>query len=347
MARYNTLEEIERQPATWKKTVEVVEKARQNLLQFFNKVDPEEVLFIGCGTSYYISIAAALTFMEVTGISAKAVPASEIFLKPKAVIPKNKRVLVIGSSRSGATTEVVRALEYVKRNQLAVTLSVTAYPESDMVKQSTYSIKLPHVQERSVVMTSSFTNILLALYYVAGVVGKDEQFIRELGSLYAVGEEVMEHAHLIGKQVGRKLGYEHFIFLGLGAYYGLACEGTLKLKEMTQVFCEAFNPLEFRHGPISVLNEKCAVILLNQSVMADYEVSVVDDVRKFGASTVVLGESLQGFKNDLDVEVKEGFSDKSRGILYLPYLQLIAYYRTLELGLNPDQPRNLTQVVEL
>lgn len=344
---YFTEKEILQQPRTWENTLEVLETVKEGLVQFFNGVRPEEVIFIGCGTSYYISISAASTFMEVTGISAKAVPASEIFIKPEAVINPNKQTLVIGASRSGTTTEVVRALEHVKTHNLGETLAVTAYPESDLVKHASYSIILPHVQEKSVVMTSSFTNILLSLNLFAAIVAEDQAYLNELRKLPEAGSKLMDYAIEFGQQIGENLKLEHYIFLGLGSYYGLACEGMLKMKEMTQAFCEAFNPLEFRHGPISVLSETCMTVLLGQNATAGYDAALVKDLIKYGSQVVVLGENADQFEGVTALQFEAGLSDSSRSILYLIVLQWMAYYRTLKLGLNPDEPRNLSQVVKL
>jgi glutamine---fructose-6-phosphate transaminase (isomerizing) len=347
MHQYHTYSEIKRQPDSWQKTINTVLEKKDEILNIIKKENVDEVIFTGCGTSFYISIAAALTFQEVTGLSAKAVPASEIFLKPDAVINKNKRTVVIGSSRSGNTTEVVRAIDYVQKQNLAKCLAVTGYPESGLAKTSENTLLLPHIQENSVVMTDSFTNILLALQVVTGLVADDKGFLSELDSLPEIGKEIISNAEEVGKNLGGDLSYQHYIYLGLGANYGLACEGMLKMKEMTQVFSETFNPLEFRHGPISVLTESCRVILLSNHSNLEYEQKVVTDVQKFGANTVVIGDLPIDFESDFSIHVTNGLSDTSRGILYLPYLQFIAYFRTVTLGLDPDNPRNLSQVVVL
>jgi len=347
MTTYFTKKEILQQPSTWQETLDVIQNDRESIFQFIHAFKPEEVIFTGCGTSYYISISAALTFMEITGISARAVPASEIFIKPEAVINPNKKTLVIGASRSGTTTEVVRALEYVKTHHLGETLAVTAYPESDLVKHASLSISLPHVQEKSVVMTSSFTNILLSLNLLAAIVAEDRSYYEELSKLPEAGSAVMDDAIRFGQQIGENLSIEHYIILGLGAYYGLACEGMLKMKEMTQVFCEAFNPLEFRHGPISVLSEKCMTVLLGQEASADYDTALLKDLKKYRSQVAVIGKAADPVEDVKVVQIQGEFGDQSRSILYLLYLQWMAYSRTLKLGLNPDEPRNLSQVVKL
>jgi glucosamine--fructose-6-phosphate aminotransferase (isomerizing) len=52
---------------------------------------------------------------------------------------------------------------------------------------------------------------------------------------------------------------------------------------------------------------------------------------------------------DLDTEVafNSHLPESIRNVLYLPVPQLMAYYRSIAKGLNPDQPHNLTAVVKL
>jgi glucosamine--fructose-6-phosphate aminotransferase (isomerizing) len=346
MEEQYTYKEIMHQPSTWQKTIDLVLAKRDAIQLKFSQVQPEEVIFIGCGSSYYISIAAAATFQEQTGISARAVPASEIFLKPDAFINKNKRTLIIASSRSGNTTEMVRAIEFVQTNKLAECISITGNSLSEMAKTE-FSIILPYAHDRSVVMTSSFTNLLLCSQLISGIVSNDEGYISELKRLPELGEQLLKPAEDLARKVGGNLDFDHFIYLGLGAYQGLAYEGMLKMKEMTQVTAEAFNSLEFRHGPISVLTDKCCVFLLGNTSIRDYEHHVVEDVQKLSATTVVIGDQLEDFQCEFKFDLGSGLSDKSRCILYLSLLQLTAYYRTLKLDLNPDKPKNLNQVVVL
>lgn len=336
-----------RQPQTWEETRNLVLAQQAELAKRFADVNPEEVLFTGSGTSYYISIAAASIFQEITGLTARAVPASEIFLKPDSVINAQKRTIIIGVSRSGTTSEVIRAFHLAREQRKILCISVSGYPESELVQSSDYSIVLPHIQEKSVVMTSSFTNILYSLQLLAGIVAGNQAYLQELSQLPKDGAFLLPRAKALAEKLGDDLGFKHFIYLGLGAYFGLANEGMLKMKEMTQTFAEAFNSLEFRHGPISVVDSSCLVVLLSDSSIRKFEIDVAQDVRGFGGFVVVVGENLADFTSDIKFETDSTLSDLSRAILYMPFLQLLAFYRTQALGLNPDQPRNLSHVVKL
>ncbi len=136
------------------------------------------------------------------------------------------------------------------------------------------------------------------------------------------------------------------IFLGLGPNEGLAEEATLKLKEMTQSPCEAYNPLEFRHGPISIVDERTLVMLFEGVREEAYLADVERDLKRHGAHVVAVGPHAANGADERLV-IGAGLSDLARCVLYLPVAQLFAYNRALAKGLDPDRPRNLNQVVVL
>jgi glucosamine--fructose-6-phosphate aminotransferase (isomerizing) len=178
------------------------------------------------------------------------------------------------------------------------------------------------------------------------LIAGDDRLLRELAALPPLLREHMPMFESVARMVGEDLDLQRFIYLGLGPNYGPAQEGTLKLKEMTQTPCEAYNPLEFRHGPISIVTEGTAVVLLAGLRERAYIDDVAADVKQHGAHIVALAP-YQPAHVDTMITLPDGLSDVARCVLYLPPLQFIAYYRALALGLNPDQPRHLNQVVVL
>ncbi|PTX64911.1 glucosamine--fructose-6-phosphate aminotransferase (isomerizing) [Melghirimyces profundicolus] len=347
MQPYATYEEIRRQPETWRTSLDFMSETKDPILRFIRENQPKSVLFTGCGTSYYLSLTAARFFQVQTGIPAHAVPASEVMLQPSSVIRPHPAPLLIASSRSGETTEVVRAVEEVRRRKLARCLAVTCEPSSRLTEVADFSIPLPHTREKSVVMTGSFTNMLLALQLFAAFLSENQNVLEDMQKLPRLGQKQLLTAEEQARQTALDESRNHLIYLGLGEYYGLACEAMLKMKEMTQLFCEAYNPLEFRHGPISVLNEDCRVFLLSGRTSREYDADLIPDLRKQGSDVKVVGEPTDSLDPGQRVDLPPGLEDGCRSILYLPFFQFLAYYQTLQLKLNPDQPRNLGQVVRL
>ena len=334
-----TLEEIKQQAEQMERTFDVVEKL--NLA----KLTSDNVIFTGCGTSYYLAIAAARFFQAKTGISSQAVPASDLFLHPEMIISPNNQYTLFSISRSGTTTEISIALETIQKYENVKKIAITCNDNTPIQQMSDQSIVLEHISEKSVVMTQSFTNMLFAIQCYAAFayrlnIESYEQLVNELK------KEVSNHDENVQKIASNK-ELKQFIFLGSGSYSGIAKEATLKLKEMTQTVCESYSSLEFRHGPISIVDDHTCVILLSQKSANSYESSLVAHIQQFGGKVVVIGENASSLNGDYTIELPSGFTDWERLTLYMPALQLLAYYRAIALGLNPDQPKNLTQVVKL
>jgi glucosamine--fructose-6-phosphate aminotransferase (isomerizing) len=113
------------------------------------------------------------------------------------------------------------------------------------------------------------------------------------------------------------------------------------MKEMTLTHSEPFHFLEFRHGPISMVCPTALVIGLLSESNRNHESAVLQDARRLGGQIFSLGESAA------DVTFNSQLPEAISNILYLPILQLMACYRSLAKGLNPDRPNNLEAVVKL
>jgi glucosamine--fructose-6-phosphate aminotransferase (isomerizing) len=99
---------------------------------------------------------------------------------------------------------------------------------------------------------------------------------------------------------------------------------------------------------MSTVTEGTLVTILSCPRNLDQDLAVADEVRRFGGTSLVLGPGVTGSGElELAVDLPPGFPDWLYGSLAVPLLQLLAYHRTVALGLNPDSPRNLTHVVQL
>lgn len=210
-------------------------------------------------------------------------------------------------------------------------------------------IGLDHASEKSVVMTQSFTSMLLALQWIAAFSAGREDLLAELERLPVILERDILAMYDFGKKIGSNEDFVQYIYLGVGSYFGLASEATLKMKEMTQTPCESYNPFEFRHGPISIVEKGISVIFLAMKDNAAYTLDVITDVREVHGQTIVLAPDsiADGLGGDFVLPLDSTLSDWSRSLLYMPALQYLAHARAGLLGINPDQPRNLNQVVVL
>lgn len=336
----HTYNEIIGQADQLQKTLELVE----NLKIDIEKVD--YVLFTGCGTSFYLAASAAKYYQGVTGQFASAVPASELFLHTSTTIVPEKSYLIVAISRSGTTSEILIALNHLKDYTNIQTLAVTCNGDTPMAASANQVIALDHITEKSVVMTQSFSNMLFALQIFAVKQANSSQNMDELKQVPGLVKAALTSESLT-KAIAEDLTKTRFIFLGSGSYNGIAKEATLKLKEMTQTECESYSSLEFRHGPISIVDDSTVVILLTQLETKEYDQQLVKDIQKLDGYVLTIGPVPKGFEANHTIELTTQISDLNRHALYVPFLQLLAYQRAIHLGFDPDKPRNLTQVVKL
>lgn len=345
----HTLTEIKNQPASWEQTLKIVPQQWRDIEKGLTLSPNTKFIFTGCGTSFYLAQSAARLFQTVTGHDASAVPASEIFLNDMSVLSRVAPTVVFAISRSGTTSEVLMAVDHLAQHHRAVdVIGVTCTAGSTLEKNTRHHMVLPHAAEESVVMTQSFTNMLLAIQWIGAALAMRTDLIEELERLPELADQSLAGAEHFGKTYGAD-DDPSFIFLGLGAYYGLAAEATLKLKEMTQVPCEYYNTLEFRHGPISIVRASTRVIILADEAHATYTQSLARDVRAVEGQVVCLTtQSNSTLAAERGVfALPDGLSDWSRAVLYMPALHFLAYEKATQLGFDPDAPRNLSQVVIL
>ncbi len=342
------LQEITSQPEVWSATWQRLEANRDRLQELLFSQCWDTILFTGCGSTYYLSLAAARQHQVMTGQRSRGVPASEIALFPAGVYPDVlAQTLLIAISRSGETTETIRAVERHRQQPQQAVLGITCREDSPLAQRADLALVTAEADERSVAQTRAFTSMYLAVQYISGLVANDSPFLQTLARLPARLRTVLErHGEFIAQVAGG--GWERVIFLGSGPYYGLACEGMLKLKEMALSWSEAYHFLEFRHGPIALVDERTLAIGLLSDTAEDYERAVLADVRRLGGRTLAIADTPgAGADETYAVDLGSGMNELARAALCLPLLQLFAFHRTVARGLDPDHPRHLQQAVVL
>ena len=337
LTNYHTYKEIKSQPEAWAQALDVTNASRLPKAGDYN-----QVLFTGCGSTYYLSLAAAALYQELTGRAARAVPAGELLLNTQNVVSRigNPTYLLVAISRSGTTTETVKAVEKFKQERRGDVVVITNYDEV-LSRLADINIVIPKGQEESVAQTRSFASMYVAVTaFCARMAGRGD-LVEAMNQLPVIGKLVIGNYESWAKSIGENLSFDRFYFLGSGIRYGLACEVNLKMKEMTLTHSEPFHFLEFRHGPMSMVNENTVVVGMLSDANRVHEAKVLAEMEALGGTVASLGEK------DANVQFESGIPELVRGVLYLPVLQLMAFYRSLAKGLNPDRPNNLAAVVKL
>jgi glucosamine--fructose-6-phosphate aminotransferase (isomerizing) len=307
--------------------------------------DYKYVIFTGCGSTYYLAIAIASYCQTLTGIQSRAVPASELLFNSQLILSRNSEnkvgnALLVAISRSGTTTETVKAIEQFKNKNQGDVVVISNYDHA-LSGYANVNIVIPEGQEISVAQTRSFASMYVAGMMFCSRLACRNDLTMSILSLPEIGKRLISDYNEIGRKFGEDLSLESYFFLGSGLLYGLASELSLKLKEMTITHSEPFHFMEFRHGPMSMVDDKVGIIGLVSEVNYSNEMKVVSDMRALEGKLFTTGEA------GTDVEFNSQLPEQIRGVLYLPILQLMAFYRSIAKGLNPDSPRNLRSVVNL
>lgn len=298
-------------------------------------LDPVELLksaditvFVGCGTSYNLALSLAAQ-ANASGRPAIAAPGGEWTVRPEFYTPDWKNAHVVVLSRSGETTETVAAAK-ASRDAGAFVTAITMEAESSIAKTCDRLLHAAtHPQEGIVMTTSASLMLLLGLKSIgiempSGLPDQARSVLKQFDA---------RHKSAIASR-------SHFVFLGGGCHYGVALEGALKLMEMSQTFTQAFHPLEYRHGPISLIDPKSAAIILYTQDQKESEAKLAAELQDKGASVI-------GFGGPGDISFDVPGDSALAGLICLPALQILGERVAQERQLDTMAPRHLTKVVTL
>jgi len=343
-----TIQEILSQPQVWAETVAAFQAQTKTLSRFWERLGAEYVIFTGCGSTYYLSLTAAALFQSLTGVPCIARPASEVLYFPERVFQSSKNTLLVTISRSGTTTETVAALNTYRQYTQGHVLVITCDSRSPLAQNADFVLAADTAQEKSVAQTRSFTSMALLAQGLAGLLGSRE-VLPALTKAPQLLQQLMDGAHDFARQVGQDPNIDRFFFLGAGYLYGIACEAMLKMKEMSLSYSEAFHPMEFRHGPMSMVDERSLVVGLVSPETAYQERAVLRQMSGLGGKTLAISQSAlpEAPTDGASILLVPALPGWAIPVMYLPPLQLVAYYHALSRSQNPDRPHNLTAVVQL
>jgi glucosamine--fructose-6-phosphate aminotransferase (isomerizing) len=344
---YHTFQEIINQPQAWQAVLQEASGRSSAVRSYWRPEETQEVIFIGCGSTYYLARTAAAIFQGMTGAVATAHPASDVLLFPDITLSQGGSRMLVAISRSGETTETLRAMEQFRARDSGPVIGITCYEDTTLVRMASISLVAREAHEQSVAQTRSFASMLVAIQALSTILAgrpMSDKFLE----LPELGTALIEENLDLARQLGGNPAFERFFFLGSGPFYGLACEAMLKMKEMSLSYSEAFQFLEFRHGPMSMVNQQTLIVGLLSETALPHELALLKDMRALGAKVLAVTPlDLSAERMDYQVVLPKGLTDMERGVLYLPVLQLMAFYRSLRNKLNPDRPTNLTAVVSL
>lgn len=350
---YWTAQEIFQQPTTWLKTLNLIANQLEKIKSFIQPVITAkdfDIVFTGAGTSEFAGNALYAALNQHYQYHVHSYATTDLVSAPQAYLSPDKPTLLISFGRSGNSPESVAAVNLADQVTTQLYhLIITCNEQGQLVQWGknhprAYTITLaPETHDQSFAMTSSFTNMILAAYLALGQVTEVEVM-----AAVAKAKHLVEEQYQLINRVVQQYQFKRIVYLGSNALKGIAQESALKMLELTagQVATMFDSPLGFRHGPKSIINDETLTVLYlsDDQYVRQYEVDLLKEMssqRKANKLLVVGNQLTQADRQLADWSVDLGNSKLDGilgGITYVIIAQLLALFKSLSLGITPDNP---------
>ena len=347
------MKEIHEQPKKVQELYDLLENTQSNtddMIELINQSD--HVYLVASGTSYHAAVVGAYYLNHLAGIHAVPVLAG-YFNEYYNVSPTAKDVIFC-VSQSGETKDVINVINPILHNTSAKIISMVNVIGSSIAQKSEIVMNVAAGLETSVPATKSYMNQLFAFLYLATYAGKKKgydkakEIDRYLPQIPKLLEATLEETKEDAKEIADllvKRGSDLYC-LGYGIQYGTALEGALKIKEVYYKHCEGMYSSEFKHGPLSIVDEGYPILFPASPADDHMVISHINEIRVRKGNVIVISPQYHGYAKAASRLIAVPDSDH----YFIPLttvvvLQLIAYYASVQAGLNPDFPRNISKTL--
>ncbi|MBY5035118.1 glutamine--fructose-6-phosphate transaminase (isomerizing) [Streptococcus gallolyticus] len=348
------LKEIDEQPTVMRKLISTYSDEDGKMIVDADIIkavqEADRIYILAAGTSYNAGFASKNMLEALTDTPVELGVASEWGYHMPLL---SKKPLFVLLTQSGETADSRQVL--VKANEMGIpSLTITNVPGSTLSREATYTMLLHAGPEIAVASTKAYTAQIAALAFLAKAVGEangkqeaiDFDLVHELSLVAQSIESTLSEKDVIAEKVEKLLATtRNAFYIGRGNDYYVTMEAALKLKEISYIQTEGFAAGELKHGTISLIEEGTPVIALlsaNEKVAAHTRGNIAEVVSR-GAHTLIISE--EGVEREGDDLVMNPVHPYLSSISMVIPTQLIAYYASLQRGLDVDKPRNLAKAV--
>ena len=350
----HTVAEIFQQPELWRETAELCAAAARPRREQIQR--NQAVVLTGSGSSHYVGECIAPALQRGSGLTTLSIGSGELLLAWRDLLTVQRPLLLVSFARSGNSPESRRLISTLLEQERAIEhLAVTCNPDGRVAEEWSSGSEPRVVVEtldartcdKSLVMTSSFTNLALAGLGL-GYLDRPERYLLLAETLASVGRDLLGVWSNRLEPIARRK-FARMIVLGSGGQFGAAREAALKMLEMTDgrvaTFAESW--LGFRHGPMCALQDDSLLLLFFSSDPAKraYQVDLLKEVRgkALGGAVVAVGRGVPRellSEGDLAIDPPglAELPDEWAAIAQIVVGQLLGLFRCLEEGLQPDRP---------
>jgi tagatose-6-phosphate ketose/aldose isomerase len=346
----DTATEIAGQPVLWREVYDLVLLKSNSLDSFLRPVfaiSNLRVILTGAGSSAFVGEAAQGIFQSETGKLTQAIASTDLVTHPSLYFLKDIPTLMVSFARSGNSPESYEAVRLANICCNTIFhLIITCNKNGDLLHhtkgKNVFTLLLPEkANDKSLAMTGSFTSMLLTIVLIAKLNKINAQLL-PLKDLIETAKELLENYVPLIRDVSNHI-FDRVIFLGSGPLLGIARECHLKLQELTdgKVICKHDSFLGFRHGPRAVTNKKSLVIYLfsGDDKVFQYEKDLASSISSDSPEVPVIavGRKIPGLQNVI-LHIEFVHSNEFVFIAATLLGQLMGFYQSIRLGLQPDNP---------
>ncbi len=305
----------------------------------------DNISIIACGTSYFAGCLGKYTIEAYSQIPVTVEISSE-FHNRRQLFPK--KTLYIFASQSGETADTIAALECVQKNKTNCSkiLSILNYTQSTMAQKSDYILECLAGPEIGVASTKNFIAQAVIFYLLAAQNSeKSSEIIAELEQIPSIIAHVLE-SQVVEKQihdaVSQIISAKKVVYTGRTFLYPIACEGSLKLSELSYLLVQAIASGEFKHGPIAIVDDATVVIsLMHTQNLFQKTLSSNEEIASRNGIVITISDDAN---SSISIPQAKNFVH-TYPILLTIVVQLLSYYTAQKLGNDIDKPRNLAKSV--
>ena len=336
------LKEIHEQSVAVKNTLMEESEIKETVKKFRHF---QRICFVACGTSFHASLVGKYLFETLLGTPTEVVLASEFEYSSNSL---DENTLVILITQSGETADTLKALKIA--NKKSQTLAIVNVVGSTATRDAQHVIYTRAGPEIGVAATKTYITQLTSIYLLATCMTENEELNQQLKKIPEYIKTILEMEDHIREIARRYTNTSNaFFFIGRGFSYPTALEGALKLKEITYIHGEGYAAGELKHGPLALIDDDVPVVAIAPPGKShDKTVSNIEEVKARGAQIIALGsredDVLKSEAHDY-IEFTDEINEIMSPITYVVPLQLLAYYISIERGIDPDKPKNLAKCV--
>ena len=305
------------------------------------------LILLGCGTSFHAGLLGSHFFKEICNFNVVQVIDGGEFSERD--IPKIGKTGLLLLSQSGETKDLHRCIDIARKNNL-FTFAVVNAVDSLIAREVHCGCYLNAGREVAVASTKAFTSQVILLVMISIWFAQKHdinehkrfQMIADLRNLSSDIEKSLRTHEQI-KSFIPIFQHNSCFVLGKEKGFSVACEGSLKIKEISYIHCEGYNTSSLKHGPFALLEPEFPVILLcPEDEYFTKSMNAYEEIKSRDANVILISDDAKMNKESVIIIP---YNYTFRHLLCIIPIQLLAYELSVKKGINPDMPRNLAKVV--